>query len=200
MRFSLSLSFIITLLLTGVAFAEPETQVKSDDDAPQGVNSLNLSPIGFLFGAYSVNYERLIGGSHGFISEFSYLSSKSGGFSTTTSGLRAGYRWHWSQSQNSGFVGAMLAYENGSTTMETSERNKYDVTLSAPSVSFNIGRRWAWTGGFNITLRLGVGRAFRTLSTSGKSSEADAAIDEAEAYLNKIPVTIDSELSVGWVF
>jgi hypothetical protein len=199
MRFSLSLSLIITLLLTGVAFAEPETEVKSDDDAPQGVNSVNLNPIGFLFGAYSVNYERLIDGSHGFIGELSYSSSTSDNSSTSAFGFRAGYRWHWSQSQNSGFVGAMLAYENG-TAEQTIEGSKYDVTLSAPSVSLNIGRRWAWTGGFNITLRFGVGRAFRTLSTSDKSEEAQEAITELNKLLDAIPVTLDSELSVGWIF
>ena len=198
MRLHLPLALILSFIFATTAFAAPQEDVNGEE-VPQGVNSVNFSPIGFMFGSYALNYERLIDESHGFLGELSYSSSSKEGSSSTSSGLRLGYRWHWSKSQNSGFLGAMLAYDMG-TTEQTLNGTKYDLTLSAPSVTVNIGRRWAWTSGFNVTLRFGVGRAFRTLSTSDKSDEAQEAIAEANEILDALPVTLDGELSIGWIF
>lgn len=190
----LLMSMCILCVCVNNAFAEETTETA---EQPAKINSVNFSPIGFLFGAYSLNYERLVDGQHGLIVEGSFSSSSSGNTSSTSYGGNFGYRWHWSKTQDSGFLGAMLGFASGSGEVKEIDRT-VDLTISAPSVTMNIGRRWAWEGGFNITLRFGVGRAFYSVSSNVEGSEE--AVKSLEDLLNALPVTLDGELSIGWIF
>ena len=178
---------------------QTDAPVATSDSARFKVHSVNLNPIGALLGSYSLNYQHLFAKQHGLLVEGRFSYSNADDVEATSVGGTVGYRWMWSGEQDSGFVGVNFAYDNG-TAGTTVDGTNYDVTLSQVSILPNIGRRFAWDGGFNITLRFGVGRAFRTLSTNSDSAEAKEAVQEVQDFLDKIPVAIDSELSVGWVF
>lgn len=179
--------------------AEAPVAKGPSDSARFKVHSVNLNPIGVLFGSYSVNYQHLFATQHALLVEGRFGYSNADDVEATSVGGTLGYRWMWSGEQDSGFVGVNFAYDNG-TAGTTVDGTSYDVTLSQLSILPNIGRRWAWDGGFNITLRFGVGRAFRTLSTNSDSAEAKEAVQDVQDFLDKIPVALDTELSVGWVF
>lgn len=169
-----------------------------------GENSVNISPLGVLFGSYALNFEHLVDGRHGLIAEGQFSSSSNEDAKSTSFGAGIGYRYHWSGSQDSGFVGAMAAYQvgTGNATVTTSSggTQSFDLGISAASVTANIGRRWAWEGGFNVTLRFGVGRAWYDISSDSSDPNVQEAIRFTDALLNALPVALDGELSIGWIF
>ena len=154
------LSLFMSSLFYVTAIAAPKEDVNGDEP-PQGENSINLNPIGALFGSYSLNYERLVNGSHGFIGELSYSSTSDDQSSSSSLGGAFGYRWHWSQSQNSGFLGAMVGYSRGSAETKVND-NSFDLAVSAPSFTLNIGRRWAWNSGLTSLSALELVAHFMT--------------------------------------
>lgn len=178
---------------------------------PPRVNSVNGNPIGFLFGSYSLNYERLVNGTHGFLIEGN-LSRSTGSVNngtetssntSTTYGGGAGYRWHWSGQQNSGFLGLMAGYSVGagkSTITDGGVSNSFDLTIKAPWVVANIGKRWQWDNGINLTFRIGGGWASYTVSTSSTDPQAQDAVRFVQDILTLIPIALDGELSIGYTF
>jgi hypothetical protein len=186
-------------LCSGQALAEEEA--KPAMDGPPGANSVNINPLGAIFGDYSINYERLFDRQHGLLVEAVYGSSESddGKSSSFQTGALVGYRWHWAQSQDSGFLGANMGYSLG-TAEQKVDNETFDVSVSAFNVTLNGGRRYAWDGGFNVTWRLGVGRAFRDISTTSDDPDAKEAVEKIEEFFDIFPVTFDAELSIGWIF
>lgn len=192
--------FGIAALVSGQALAEDAKDAEVEADAPMGANSVNLNPLGVLFGSYSVNYERLFDRQHGLLVEAGFSSSEdSNGDTAFATGALVGYRWHWSQSQDSGFLGANVGYYLGEG--EASVNNSsFKVDYTTVDITLNGGRRYAWKSGFNLTWRLGVGRAFRSFEAQDDSEGAKEAAQLIEDIVNFLPVTIDAELSIGWVF
>ncbi|HVX97236.1 MAG TPA: hypothetical protein VHK47_20130 [Polyangia bacterium] len=179
--------------------------------APARENSINGSPLGVIFGAYSLNYEHLSGGTHGFVVEGSFAHTSgsstegSSAVSSTSKSYDAaiGYRWHWSGRQDSGFLGLMAGYGVGSGSAVVSSNGtsqSFDLTLKAPRVVANIGKRWQWDGGFNITFRIGAGWAKYTVSTSSTDPDAQEAVNGLQHVLTLIPIALDGELSIGYSF
>jgi hypothetical protein len=178
---------------------------------PPRVNSVNGNPLGFLFGSYSLNYERLVDGTHGFMIEgnlaHSTGTSNSGtetsSNKSTTYGGGAGYRWHWSGQQQSGFLGLMAGYSVGagtSTITSGGMSNSFDLTIKAPWVVANIGKRWQWDSGLNLTFRIGGGWAKYTVTTSSMDPQAQDAVKFVQDILTLIPIALDGELSLGYSF
>ncbi|MCO4762833.1 MAG: hypothetical protein KC502_15065 [Myxococcales bacterium] len=164
---------------------------------------MNFSPLGLLFGSYSVNFEHLMNSQHGLIAEGLFSQSSDKDSTTMSAGAAVGYRWHWSKTQDSGFLGAMLGYQTGTSVVKVVDgagEKSFDVSVSAPSVTFNVGRRWAWSNGLNITLRFGVGRAVYSLSSTSTDPDVQDAINTVDDLMNALPVTLDGELSIGWIF
>ena len=178
---------------------------------PPRENSINGSPLGALFGSYSLNYEHLSGGTHGLMVEgnlgFSTGTSTSGteasSSKSTNYGGGVGYRWHWSGQQQSGFLGLMAGYTVGSgssTITSGGMTNSYDLTIKAPWVVANIGKRWVWDNGLNITFRIGGGWAKYTVSSSSTDPQAQDAVKFLQDVLTLIPIALDGELSLGYTF
>jgi hypothetical protein len=166
-------------------------------------NSINVSPIGLVFGSYSVNYERLINGHHGFIVEGDYARLSDDDSEQATFGGNLGYRYHWSGGQDSGFVGLNVGYGQGTGEASTTTNDvtkTYDVDSSVTRVTANVGRRWAWNSGFNITLRVGAGYGDYNITTDSDDPEAQQAAKDIDDLLTVFPVAIDGELSIGWAF
>lgn len=199
--YSSLLCLLLTLSFSTSAIAEAQEDKK--EEVSFGKNSVNFSPLGLVFGTYSLTFEHLVNNSHGFIGEASYSSTSDDTSESSSMGGVLGYRWHWSGSQNSGFLGAMLGYSYGSgesTVVSNGVTKTFDLTITAPSVTFNIGRRWAWKSGFNLTLRFGVGRAFYDITSTSDDEDVQDGIQLVDDLLNAIPITLDGELSVGWIF
>jgi hypothetical protein len=178
---------------------------------PPRENSINGSPLGVLFGSYSLNYERLVGGTNGFMIEGNF--SRSTGTSTVNGdstssksslyGGGVGYRWHWSGQQDSGFLGLMAGYSVGTgsgTVSSGAGIQQFDLTIKAPWVVANIGRRWQWDNGINFTIRAGAGWAKYTVSSSSTDPNAQDAVKALQDLLTLIPIALDGELSLGYTF
>lgn len=178
---------------------------------PPKENSVNASPLGMFWGNYSLNYERLVSGTHGFMIEGSFAhytgtslsSGESSSSKSTNYGGGIGYRWHWSRQQNSGFLGLMAGYSVGSgesTITSSGMTNTFDLTIKAPWVVANIGKRWQWDSGLNITFRVGAGWAKYTVSSNSTDPQAQEAVQFVQDILTLIPIALDGELSVGYSF
>ncbi len=63
----------------------------------------------------------------------------------------------------------------------------------------NLGRRWVFGPGLNVTARFGAGPGKRTFAR-GDDAELNAKVDTIEAFINLLPVSLDAELSLGWIF
>jgi hypothetical protein len=178
-------------------------------------NSFNLSPLGLLYGSYSLNYEHLSGGTHGLLIDGhidrdsgTASASDSSGTTTGTSrstdyGIGVGYRWHWSGEQSSGFLGLMAGYTVGSGTSTLTSGNmtsRFDLKIRAPWVVANIGKRWQWDSGLNITFRIGGGLAKYTVTTTSMDPDAQTAVKFLQDILTLLPIAFDGELSVGYTF
>jgi opacity protein-like surface antigen len=176
--------------------------------AEEGANSINVSPLGLAFGSYNLTYERLTQGGHGFLVEGMLNRSKKSDASQTNGGMSIGYRWHWSGGQDSGFLGANIGYgrgiATGSITTTSSDgmatKKSFDVDTSILSATANVGRRFAFNNGLNITLRVGAGYGKYQLATDSKDPDAKAVVDDLRAFLNVFPIAVDGEISLGYIF
>lgn len=190
------------LNLTPVARAqEMRAAVPTEEaqDTGPGKHSINFSPIGIIFGAYKLNYEYLYNGTHGLLAEGAFGYASDDDVSVTTFGGGAGYRWHWRGRQNSGFLGANLGYQGGSATVTVND-SEFDLDASRFIVVANVGKRWAWDFGLNITFRLGAGYGSWDFSTDSSDPDAREAVQNAEDIVELIPIALDGELSLGWIF
>ncbi len=194
----------LSLGLSPMAFAQEEaapaveTVVK---DARE--HSVNLNPLGVISNNYTLNYERLFGGTHGLLVEPSFGYASDSDSSSTAFGLDLGYRWHWSGEQDSGFLGVNVGYSVGSgeatvTVNDISET--FDVDVSQFRVLANIGRRWAFDFGLNITARIGAGYGDWSVSTDSTNESAQQAVKMVDTVLEFLPFAFDGELSLGWIF
>jgi hypothetical protein len=186
---------LVSLMLSAqAAWAQP---------LDEGANSVNLSPLGVASGTYGLNYEHLLDGTHGFLVEGAYAKLGGDDASSTSTSGNVGYRWHWRGQQSSGFLGLTMGYGVGSgeaTVTYEGETSTWDVDVTTFKLVPNIGKRWAWDFGLNITIRGGIGYAQYEVSTSSSSEAAQEAVKDVNDVLEWIPVGIDGELSVGWIF
>jgi hypothetical protein len=198
-------SFLVVLALTlpaVPALAQDPAETIVAAPKPRD-NSVNVSPLGIAIGAYTVNYERLFGGYHGLVVEGGLAFSSGDGAESTSYGGALGYRWHWSGEQDSGFLGFNVGYYRGAgsgsiTTNGMTET--FDVDTQSLFAVANIGKRWAWDNGFNITFRIGGGYARYDVSTSSTDPDAQGVVETVENLLEIFPIAIDGELSVGYTF
>lgn len=166
-------------------------------------NSVNLSPLGLLSGSYGLNYERLIGGYHGVLVEGNFSHSSGDNASSNSVGGTVGYRFHWRGSQNSGFVGLNLGYFKGSgegSITNNGMMKTFDVDTTVSSITANIGKRWAWDSGLNVTFRIGAGKGNYDVSTDSEDPDAQEVVKNVDDLLAFLPVAFDGELSLGYVF
>ena len=157
-------------------------------------DSINISPLGLLFGDLAVSYEHLFPGGHGLVVEGGFGFSSGDASSEQHGAIGAGYRWHWRGRQNSGFLGVMVHQAVGHGEISTEEMS-YDASVRMTSVTGNIGKRWTLGEAWNITLRLGAGWGHYSVDIDADAQQAE---DDLNAILTLFPVAIDGELSVGY--
>ena len=76
----------------------------------------------------------------------------------------------------------------------------YDLSVRTLALTGDVGKRWQFDNGFNITARIGLGYANRTASTSSSDPDAKKAAETVEDVLAFLPVAFDGELSLGYSF
>ncbi len=198
---------IIPLSIITVALAASTARA---DEAPAAAvatthtraNSINVSPLGLLVGSYTVNYERLTG-SHGLFVEGAFSNQSNSDATSRGGGVNIGYRWHWRGKQDSGFLGVTAGFSmgTGTGTVETNGMSKnFDVDTRVISVTGNVGKRWAWDNGLNLTLRIGAGYGNYQVTTDSTDPDAQDAVDVVDNLLAWLPVALDGELSLGYTF
>lgn len=77
---------------------------------------------------------------------------------------------------------------------------KFDVDTTVSSITANVGRRWAWDSGLNITFRIGAGKGNYDVTTESDDPDAQEAVKAVDDLLAFLPVAFDGELSLGYVF
>ena len=185
------------MLVPSLAAAQPAPPL-AVEKAAEPTNSINVSPLGLVFGNYALTYEHLFAGQHGVIVEGIASRSANDDSSQLQFGGAVGYRWHWRGRQNSGFLGVMLAQGVGNGEVDLNGM-KHDMTVRSTTITGNIGKRWM-IGPANITLRLGLGYGHYTVDAKEDSQAAKDAEQTLNDLLTLLPVGFDGELSVGLVF
>jgi hypothetical protein len=188
------------LSLAGVASAQeaPAAAVTRQAE-PARRNSINVSPLGIAYGAYSVNYEHLFDGGHGLLVEGSFAHDTDDDVGTTSYGGAVGYRWHVNGTQDSLFLGVTAAYSVGYGYIDF-DGERYDVDLVSKGVTANIGKRWQADNGINVTLRLGAGWGDHQVDSGSDDPDAIEAEEDVNDFLELFPFALEGELSIGYTF
>ena len=199
MRLTSPLLALLILSSSAIALADDAVE---GDVKKERANSINVNPIGAFVGSYNLNYERLMG-SHGLLVEGSFSHQGGDDSSSTNGGVNLGYRWHWRGRQNSGFLGVTLGYAmgtgEGSISDGTTEKT-FDVDTRLLAATANIGKRWAWDNGLNVTFRIGAGYGNWSVSTDDTDPDAQQVVENVDDLLTLLPIALDGELSLGYAF
>lgn len=161
--------------------------------------SINVSPLGVMFGNYAVTFEHLFNGSHGLILEGVASRASDGDSDSMQFGGSVGYRWHWRGRQNSGFLGATFTQSVGSGSV-TVDDMKHSLTVRSTMVTANIGKRWMVTDAVNVTLRFGLGWGHHVAKVKSQAEGAQEAEELMNDLLSLLPIGAEGELSVGYTF
>ncbi|MBA3541472.1 MAG: DUF3575 domain-containing protein [Deltaproteobacteria bacterium] len=169
------------------------------------VHSINVSPLGLVFGNLAVSYEYLHDGTHGLVAEGLLARASGDNSSSSALGAGIGYRWHWRGKQNSGFLGVMFHQSVGSgdvtLTDDSGREMTYGMDVNVTTLTANVGKRWMLGDALNITLRVGLGYGHYSVNArAGESPEAEKAEKRLNDLLELFPVGFDGELSLGYTF
>lgn len=196
-------TFCIFLMGTGIAQAqENEKTAKSASATSHFKNAINTCPGAVAFGIFSLNYEHLFHPNHGLVGRFDYESIPKtySDAKIESSGVAfiLNYRWHLSGEMKSAFLGAYARHRiySGSGTIEATE---FDFTLPETTFGLNVGKRWAWKSGFNLTLAFGYGFSFENRDATPTNGAIEASLDQFEKAYDFIDPFL-GELSIGYAF
>ena len=198
---------LVTFLVPAIAAADPSPaapppapptslELKANTEP---ANTVNLSPLGVLFGDYALTYEHLFAGHHGLIVEGIGSRATGDQGDSLQFGGGVGYRWHWRGRQNSGFLGVMAAQRFGAGSV-TENGVTHEMTVQSTTITANIGKRWALTPAFNVTFRIGAGSGHYSATAKEDTMEAKQAEKLMNDILSFLPIGVDGELSVGYAF
>lgn len=169
-------------------------------------HSVNINPLGLAVGDYAVNYQWRFAASHALVGELTATWSTADDGTTRGFGGQVGYRYLSNGTQNSWMFGMMAGYDGGNTNVRTSATSGgltvariYDLPYTRWRVTGTVGRRWVFGPGLNVTARMGVGAGKRAYAQGG-NAEANQQAATMEMVVNFLPVALDSEISLGWVF
>lgn len=172
----------------------------------QRTNSINLSVMSTS--ELGLNYMWRFANHHALVVEgfFDYSSSADAGTNLGAGG-QIGYRLLFSGTQDCWFLGLMAGFDAGKNALVTTNTSQSDVAVKRAynlpyrrvRATLDLGRRWVFGPGFNVTARFGAGPGKRTYARSGDAA-VDAQAATVESVANFLPISLDAELSVGWLF
>ena len=154
--------------------------------------ALQVDVAGLMFGALSLNYEYLFHHQHGIVIEASYYPGYTD-WDSHGEYAELAYRWHWSKSMNSGFVGGFInggryyGYYN-----ESHGDNGVGYTQTSVTLGPDVGRRWVTAWGFSLVGRIGYGYAWSKFDNPAPDQHTQDRLRWTSGF--------DSELSLGYAF
>lgn len=202
---TLLLVFALCILCMGTGIAqtqEIESTAKSASDISEFKNAINTCPGSVFFGIYSLNYEYLFHPNHGLVGRFDYeaipKSYTEAGIESNGVAFILNYRWHISGELKSAFLGAYVRHRiySGTGTIESTE---FDFTLPETTIGLNVGKRWVWKSGFNLTLAFGYGFSFENRDANPTNGTIEASLDQFEKAYDFIDPFL-GEFSIGYAF
>jgi len=201
-----AVAFLAAFTMAGEAAVAQRAPMVTPEEpiapASEFKHALNMCPIALVFGIVSVNYEYLHNNIHGLVARIDYEAVpgtySDAAIDASGKGVILNYRHHVSGGMNSIYLGVYARYRVYRGT-GVSGVTPFDATVSERTLGLNIGKRWSWNSGFNITFGLGYG-----LSNVSESAEpTDAAIAAAvSAFQDEYNFFNPSygELSIGYAF
>ena len=203
-KLSFLATFTFCIFLTGNVIAQEEavSTIDSTASTKKFTRSINMCPGGIAFGVYSFNFEYLFNQTHGLVSRFDYesISESYSGDPVDVNGfaLILNYRWHWSGAMESGFLGSYVRYRTyiGSGT---SGSTKFDFTMPELTVGLNVGKRWVWNNGLNLTLAFGYGISTSTTDADPNTISIKSTINDFKDDYTFLGPFL-GEFSIGYAF
>jgi hypothetical protein len=193
---------LLVLSSAGAAFAQQQ-------DAPQSItlpwhnepkNSINLG-LGTVWGSPSLSYEHLFAGGHGLVIGANGFFARHDIGNAMGAGGSIGYRYHWHERQDSVLFGIHAGFDRDQTPMRITENEMTTDTVVDMTTFYlvgNLGKRWVLGDNINITARIGGGLALRRLDSDAE--DYDPLVGFVHGMIESVPVTLDGELSVGYMF
>jgi len=193
---------IFLLLIGGNLFSQEKEKKEKSESEDRRRNAINICPGGLALGIVSVNYERLITQKHGLVFRVDYeaipKTYSEANINPYGMAFILNYRYHLKGGMNSCFVGIYSRYREyrGTGNLNDTEFNfkKTDLTLG-----LNVGRRWTWKSGFNVTAAFGYGFSIETQKVQTDSQEIQQAIDVFEDEYDFVS-PFYGEISIGYAF
>jgi Protein of unknown function (DUF3575) len=150
---------VIVSLVAVIATVGAFAQKGGSEGGPQNV--IKVNPLGLIFGAANVAYERALNEKSSIVIAPSFGGFKLGGFKYSQFGLGAEYRFYLSKTKTApeGFYAAPgLGFTTGKTKVED-----FFGSGSEPEAKFTsfggkvvIGNQWIFNSGFTIDLNGGI--------------------------------------------
>lgn len=198
-----ALTYCIFLMGTGIAQAqENEKTAKSATAISDFKHAINSCPGAVAFGIFSLNYEHLFHPNHGLVGRFDYeaipKTYTDARIESNGVAFILNYRWHISGELKSVFLGAYARYRiySGSGTIEATA---FDFTLPETTFGLNVGKRWVWKSGFNLTLAFGYGFSFENRDATPTNEAIESSLDQFEKAYDFIDPFL-GEFSIGYAF
>ena len=201
---------ILIAAICSLSATSPATAQEADDASKINTisatetfrHSVNMCPGGIVFGIYSMNYEYLLSPSHGLVGRLEYeaipKTYTDADIDANGVAFTLNYRWHLSGEMESLFLGAYSRYRHyqGKGTLEST---KFDFDIPDVTLGLNIGKRWVWIGGLNITFALGYGFSIDDRNTLPTSIAIESSIDTFQDEYDFFNPFL-GEISIGYTF
>lgn len=179
-------AFVSTLMINSPVMAQ-------DSDA------LNICALAIpLFKEYVVSYEYLYEQRHGLVTRLEHGSMSDGASTGTNQALVINYRWHFSESMESLFIGPWARYREVRGSGSTGGA-AFEFTTPEWTIGINIGKRWVWENGFNVVVATGSGVSQRDPAPTNASAAAALAAFKKDNTMF-VENSSYSEFSIGYVF
>ncbi len=141
---------VATVAICSFAFAQ------KDGDGGGRQNVVKINPIGFLFGAGSISYERALTPKSSILIAPTFGSYKIGSFKYSSFGLGAEYRFYLSNTKTApeGFYAAPgIGFTTGKTSVTGAATDAKFTSFGGKAI---IGNQWIFGSGFTLDLNGGI--------------------------------------------
>jgi hypothetical protein len=192
-----SILFLFFFMIQSSLYAQEDSNAAQKQKTEEKKHSVNASVLGFLTSDYALNYVNMFSGSHAVMVEGEFSLKTDKNTSTYAYGGGIGYRLYMNPKQDSGFFGINARYRVG-TWDTTVNSDPFSGVSTHYGVVVNVGRRWMFDTGFNLTIRIGTGYGKTTFDAD--QDNAAQAEKLMNGFVNLLPITFDGELSLGYCF
>jgi len=178
--------------------------------SPEREDSIHLSPLKMLAGnrlgaaGAAITYEHRFDDGHAVVFDAGVGWARDLKEDDDTTGVRetharlaVGYRWHWRRDRDGGFGGVMVHQVIGRGNVTLADDTVHEVDLRSTQLTGHVGSRWALGWGFRATVRGGLGWGPYAVNARDDARDTEELL---HAFLTRVPVAIDAELSVGYAF